>query len=77
MGLKKINQELCLSSCGLCAEECPYDVIDISKDTKKAFIRYPADCHECYYFYMCARVCPAKAIETDPKIAGYRWYATP
>lgn len=75
MALKRIKEDLCLPNCGLCVEECPYDVLDIDKATRKAFIRYPNDCHECYYFYMCARVCPTKAIETDPKVAGYRWYA--
>jgi NAD-dependent dihydropyrimidine dehydrogenase PreA subunit len=58
MGIKRINEELCIG-CGLCVDDCPMDVLRMDGTKNKAYIRYPGDCMVCY---QCETVCPQKAI---------------
>ena len=60
MAIEKINSELC-NGCGLCVESCPADVIRLSKETGKAYIRYLEDCATCLGF-KCLTECPKNAI---------------
>lgn len=76
MGIKRINQDLCLTNCGICVDECPFDVFAIDAATGKAMVRYPEDCHECYYLFLCEKACPVKgAIETEVVNAQKYWFA--
>jgi len=50
--------------CGICVETCPTDVIRLNKETKKAQIKYPADCQICH---LCRMYCPVDAITITPE----------
>ena len=63
MGIQRVNQDLCRPDCGLCVDDCPYDVLAIDEETGKAVVRYPEDCHDCYFFFLCEKACPTGAIE--------------
>ena len=64
MGIVRVNPDKCKSNCGLCVDNCPYDVLEIDEKTGKAVVRYPEDCYDCYFHFMCLKVCPVKgAIE--------------
>ncbi len=76
MGVKRINQDLCKAGCTICVDECPYDVFYIDEAKGKATVRYPEDCNECYYFFLCEKACPVKgAIEVEPQVAEKLWFA--
>ena len=62
MSIERIYHELC-NGCGICVNSCPMDVIRIDKESKKAIIRYPADCMLCG---QCALDCPENAIYISP-----------
>jgi len=49
--------------CGICVKTCPTDVIRLDARTKKAFIKYPADCQICH---LCRMYCPVDAISITP-----------
>jgi NAD-dependent dihydropyrimidine dehydrogenase PreA subunit len=49
--------------CGTCVRTCPTDVLGQDKKTKKAFIKYPADCQICH---LCRMYCPVGAITISP-----------
>lgn len=49
--------------CGECVSTCPTDVIRLNKMTKKAEIKYPADCQICH---LCRMYCPVDAITITP-----------
>jgi nitroreductase/NAD-dependent dihydropyrimidine dehydrogenase PreA subunit len=49
--------------CGLCADDCPSNVIDIDKSTKSALIDN-IGCIECGH---CGMICPAGAVNIDGK----------
>lgn len=49
--------------CGECIKTCPTDVIRPDSKTKKAFIKYPADCQICH---LCRMYCPVDAITITP-----------
>ena len=59
--IRTIDSDVCIG-CGICAEFCPGDVIDMD-ETKKARIRYPKDCWTCF---SCEMACPVKAIDVHP-----------
>lgn len=61
MVVKAING--CIG-CGICVETCPTDVLRQDAKTKKAFIKYPADCQICH---LCRMYCPVNAIEISPE----------
>ena len=50
--------------CGTCVRTCPTDVIRPDPVTKKAVIKYPADCQVCY---LCQAYCPVDAITILPE----------
>ncbi|BCS95267.1 [Fe-S]-binding protein [Desulfoluna limicola] len=45
--------------CGTCVKTCPTDVIRQDPKTKKAVIKYAADCQICH---LCRMYCPVDAI---------------
>ncbi|MCP3942391.1 MAG: 4Fe-4S dicluster domain-containing protein [Desulfobacteraceae bacterium] len=49
--------------CGICVKSCPTDVLCQDEKTKKAFIKYPADCQICH---LCLMYCPVDAISILP-----------
>ena len=59
--IRKIDTNVCIG-CGICAEFCPGDVIDVDEQGK-AEIRYPQDCWTCF---SCEVACPVKAIDVHP-----------
>lgn len=61
MGIRNIDVNLC-NSCGLCARNCPMDVIRMGSD-KKAHIHYLSDCQSCM---LCEKLCPKNAIYVYP-----------
>ena len=63
MAIERIDTELCVG-CGICVESCPMDVIRMDDETKKAVIKYPADCQLCE---LCKIDCPENAIYISPK----------
>lgn len=50
--------------CGICVKTCPTDVIRLNEKTKKAEIKYPADCQICH---LCRMYCPVDAITITPE----------
>ena len=50
--------------CGTCVRTCPADVIRPDPETKKAVIKYQADCQICY---LCRAYCPVDAITISPE----------
>lgn len=60
MAIKQIKG--CIG-CGICVKTCPTDVIRSDAKTKKAFIKYPADCQICH---LCRMYCPVDAITITP-----------
>ena len=66
MTIKKIDRNLCLSSCGICVESCPNDVLRLDEEDK-ACIVYPEDCHTCF---LCENDCPVKAITVSAEVLG-------
>jgi len=50
--------------CGTCIKTCPTDVLGKDEKTKKAFIKYPADCQICH---LCRMYCPVGAITISPE----------
>ena len=50
--------------CGTCVKTCPTDVIRQDEKTKKAFIKYAADCQICH---LCRMYCPVDAITISPE----------
>jgi NAD-dependent dihydropyrimidine dehydrogenase PreA subunit len=49
--------------CGTCVTTCPTDVIRQDPQTRKAFIKHPADCQLCH---LCSMYCPVDAITINP-----------
>ncbi len=66
MGIVSIDQEKC-SGCGICEDDCPMDVIRISTESNRAYIRYPRDCMVCY---LCRSLCPEDAIVVSPEVVA-------
>lgn len=60
--IESIDAEKC-TGCGICADNCPLDVIRMIPDTQKAFIKYPEDCMTCF---LCEINCPVSAINVHP-----------
>lgn len=52
-----VDKEKC-TSCGLCTEICPGDLVYLDKENK-AYIVSPRDCWDCF---SCVKVCPVQAI---------------
>jgi NAD-dependent dihydropyrimidine dehydrogenase PreA subunit len=50
--------------CGTCVASCPTDVLRLDPKTKKAIIKYPADCQICH---LCRMYCPVDAITISPE----------
>lgn len=50
--------------CGICVDSCPTDVIRLDEKTRKAVIRYAADCQICH---LCRMYCPVDAITISPE----------
>ena len=59
--IRTINPDVCIG-CGICAEFCPGDVIEMDEGGK-ARIGYPKDCWTCF---SCEIACPVKAIDVHP-----------
>lgn len=64
MGIRAIDERLC-TGCGICADDCPMDVIRMDQERKKATVAYPHDCMVCY---LCEIACPEEAIEVSPEV---------
>ncbi len=60
MAIQKIDEALCIG-CEICIEDCPTDVIRLSKE-RKAYIAYLEDCIVCF---QCTTNCPADAISVS------------
>ena len=58
--LYSINTEIC-TFCGLCAEECPPEIISLDRNKKSAVIDH-GRCLQCSH---CAAVCPVGAVTAD------------
>ncbi len=59
--IRNIDPDVCIG-CGICAEFCPGDVIEMD-DSKKARVVSPQDCWTCF---SCEIACPVKAINVHP-----------
>ena len=59
--IRNIDPDVCIG-CGICAEFCPGDVIEMD-GTRKARIAYPKDCWTCF---SCEIACPVKAVDVHP-----------
>jgi MinD superfamily P-loop ATPase len=64
--LAYIDQSSCIR-CGKCVEVCRFDAIKI---TNMQYIVNPLRCEGCGY---CARICPARAIVNNERLAG-KWF---
>jgi NAD-dependent dihydropyrimidine dehydrogenase PreA subunit len=62
MGVRKIEESLC-TGCGICFENCPFDVFRMDEEREKAFIKYLSDCTSCF---LCEIECPEDAIYCTP-----------
>jgi NAD-dependent dihydropyrimidine dehydrogenase PreA subunit len=58
MAIVHIDSGRC-NGCGICVKSCPADVIQMDKDSKKAFVCYPQDCVVCCW---CFVECPEDAV---------------
>ena len=58
MAIEKINKSKC-TSCGICIDVCPMDVLRMDKKNHQVVIRYPHDCITCFN---CELECPSQAI---------------
>lgn len=63
MAINSVDERLC-TGCGLCAEDCPMDVIRMDEQRKKAIIAYPGDCMVCL---LCEEACPEGAVNITPE----------
>lgn len=72
--IRRIDDRVCIG-CGICANFCPGDVIEMD-DSGKAAIRYREDCWTCF---SCELACPVKAIDVHPyrKARPMAWPVTP
>lgn len=76
MGIIRVNPDLCKPNCGLCVDECSYDVLALDKKTGKAVAVYPEECDDCHLFFLCQKICPVEgAIEMRPEANEKRWFA--
>ena len=75
MGILRVNPDKCKPNCGLCVDECPYDVLALDEQTGKAVVKYPQDCTGCIFHFFCEQICPNGAIETQVKINKQLFFA--
>lgn len=61
-----INKDKC-NGCGLCAQKCRFEAVDLANAKAQVNIR---NCEGCG---LCARICPAKAIEMKDRLSG-EWF---
>ena len=75
MGKRRVNSDICKPNCRLCVDECPYDVLELDEKTGKAVARYPEDCHDCYFHFLCEKICPVEgAIEVRSQTNEKLWF---
>lgn len=60
MGVKA-DKEKC-TGCGICAQECPGDVIRMDPTTKRPYNKYKNDC---WYCGVCEVECPHQAAKME------------
>ncbi|MGM0368718.1 MAG: 4Fe-4S binding protein [Actinomycetota bacterium] len=58
----QLAQEDC-SGCGKCMSQCPFDAIEMDRETKTAKINI----NDCYGCGVCRHVCPSNAIHLTPR----------
>lgn len=61
-----INQNQC-NSCGLCAEHCRFDAIEITNHT------YQVNPYKCEGCRLCERICPTNAIQSQQSLEN-QWF---
>ena len=61
MAIDELDEERC-TGCGVCFAICPQDVFRLDHQTRKAVIKYPADCVACW---SCEMFCPAHCIKVS------------
>lgn len=68
----RIDETAC-SGCGLCAEHCRFEAIQLKQDgTKKVYAVDPVSCEGCG---VCADICPENAVQMIPSANG-EWFVS-
>jgi 2-oxoglutarate ferredoxin oxidoreductase subunit delta len=72
----RIDKDRC-KGCGLCVDNCPQKVLEMSKDIniKGYFYSSPVRQHHCIGCRICAIVCPDVAIEVSVNGVHYHYFA--
>ena len=61
MAIDELAEERC-TGCKICFSICPQDVFRMNDETRKAIIKYPADCVACW---SCEMFCPVHCIKVS------------